>query len=371
MAEQQARIGVGIIGTGGISRAHVRGYSAFPDACRIVAVCDIDAERAKEAAAQIGDDVAHYDSYESMLQRDDIELVSVCTPPFVHAPAAVAALEAGKHVLVEKPMAASPAECDAMIAAADRAGKLLSVVFQNRWRADWWRAKAVVDKGLLGPLHFGKADCLWWRGRKYYDLWWRGTWEQECGGATINHAIHLIDGFLWLMGDVESVYAEYHALNHAIEVEDTSMALLRFKSGAVGQITSSVSLHHNLDRVEITGESAGMSVPWAIHAMKERPNGFGDRDAERIHEIEGFASQINPPEHEGHANQIADVIDAIRTQRQPLVDGREGRRAVEVITAIYKSASEGTRVTLPLRPDDPFYTTAGLRENVKRLGAAK
>ena len=224
-----AKVGIGIIGTGSIAGAHLRAYARYPELCRVVAVADIDRQRAQKFAAGAGDSVAAYGDYKELLRRDDIDAVSICTPPFAHAEIAVAALNAGKHVLVEKPMAASLAEADAMLAAAEQNVKKLAVVFQNRWRHDWMRAKALIDGEHLGRILFGKGDCLWWRGDEYYDMWWRGTWEQECGGATINHAIHHIDAFLWLMG--EPVGDRWMgAVDHDIEVEDLSMAIVRFRA---------------------------------------------------------------------------------------------------------------------------------------------
>lgn len=359
-------LGIGLIGTGNIIRPHIEGYQAFPEACRIVAVADIDEARAQQVGQSIGPDVACYTDYQELLDRDDVQLVSICTPPFVHAPAAIAAMEAGKHVLVEKPMAASLAECDAMIAAAEKHQRKLSVVFQRRWHPDWWRAKALVESGLLGPLRIGKVDCMWWRGNRYYEVWWRGTWERECGGSTINHAVHHIDALLWFMGEPTSVYAELCTLTHEVEVEDTSLAVVQFASGAAGQILSTVSDQHNLDRIELTGEQAALSIPRAVNALSELENGFGKPDEAKIAELERFLEQVPMPSHTGHTGQIADMLEAIRDDRAPLIDGREGRRSLELISAIYKSGSTGERVTLPLSPDDPFYTVEGIRANVKR-----
>ena len=359
-------IGVGIIGTGGIARAHMRGYGSLADRCRIAAVADIDVERARQAAAEAGANVKVYDDYRRLLEDGEVDLVSVCTPPFVHAEIAIAALRAGKHVLVEKPMAASLEECDAMIRAAGESGRKLAVVFQNRWRHDWQMLRAVTDSGALGRLLLGKVDLLWYRGDRYYDVWWRGTWERECGGATINHAIHAIDGFLWLMGEPASVYADMDALDRNIEVEDFSAAIVRFRSGAMGQITSTVLAQQNLDRIDISGTRAGVSLPWSIYATTQREDGFPAPNPEVKAEIEAIAARVPEPRLKGHAAQIEDLLDAIESDRKPLVDGVEGRRAIELITGIYMSATLGGRVEFPLNPASPFYSTEGLRRSVKR-----
>lgn len=365
-------LGVGIIGSGSIAGTHAGAYLQFPDQCRIVATADLYLEKAQQLAGRSGPSVTAYADYRQLLEREDIALVSVCTPPFAHAEAAVAAAQAGKHVLVEKPLAASLAECDAIIAAAERSQIVLSGVFQNRYRPDYARARSLIQAGALGRILFGKMDCLWWRGRNYYDVWWRGTWEKECGGATINHAVHAIDSLLWLINEPPvSVYADMDTFTHDIEVEDLSVAIVRFASGALAELTSTVSAHQNRDRIEICGEQAAVSLPWELCAWRAQPNGFGLRDDERVAALQRHADVVAVSTRQGHAAQIEDVLRAIRTGEPPLITGREARKAIELITAIYKSATLGKRVSLPLASDDPFYTTDGLQAHVKRHPAAR
>ena len=159
-----------------------------------------------------------------------------------------------------------------MLAAAEQNDKKLAVVFQNRWRHDWMRAKALIDGEHLGRILFGKVDCLWWRGDEYYDMWWRGTWEQECGGATINHAIHHIDAFLWLMGEPEWVIAEMGAVDHDIEVEDLSMAIVRFRNGARTDHQHRRRMH-NFDRIGVRFEGE-LALPWAYTPLPRSRTGF-------------------------------------------------------------------------------------------------
>lgn len=362
------KLRVGIVGAGSIAHAHLNAYQQFADRCEVVAVADVFVEKAQEFAQQIGDSVRAYGDHREMLANEDIDLVSVCTPPFNHAPIAIDALQAGKHVWGEKPIAASLAECDQMIAAAERAGRVLAGVFQNRYRPEFQKAKHLLSSGAMGRLVLAKSDCLWWRGRSYYDLWWRGTWDKECGGVTINHAVHIIDAMLWLAGErVVSVYAEMDTYTHDVEVEDLSCAILRFESGAMASLVNTVCAHQNADRIEITCEHADLTLPALnIFAMRGFPNGFGEPDTQRIAELRAIADTAPVSPYGGHAAQLQDVLDAIQTGRQPEVSGAEARKSLEVITAIYKSASTGQRVNLPLSPNDPFYTTEGLRANVKR-----
>ncbi|MEW6048397.1 MAG: Gfo/Idh/MocA family oxidoreductase [Bacillota bacterium] len=298
-------------------------------------------------------------------------LVSICTPPYLHAPIALAALGAGKHVLVEKPMAASLQECDEMIAAAARAGRLLSVVFQNRFSPDIWRTKALVDSRQLGRLIFGKCETVWYRGQNYYDVAWRGTWETECGGAIMNHAIHSIDAFLWVMGEAASVYADMEALAHDIEVEDIAMAIVRFRSGAMGQVIGTVDGHRDYVAMEINGEHAAVAVPWELSAKLPDGRGFPVPNAALVDRLEQYANSVPLPAATGHTAQVGDLLRAIRTGGRPLADGIEGRRSIEFITAVYKSATTGERVNLPLDESDPFYTTRGLHGGVRRLALGK
>lgn len=365
-----SKIGVGIIGAGTIARAHLQAYQAWPGECQVVAVADVEPSRAQELAQAAGG-ARWYTDYRELLAQPDVDLVSICTPPYLHAPMAVDALAARKHVLVEKPMAASLEECDQMIAAAEAAGRVLSVVFQNRFRPDLWRAKALAASGLLGRLTFGKCETVWYRGRNYYHVPWRGKWETECGGAVINHAIHSIDAFLWIMGDAARVYAEMDALAHDIEVEDIGVAVVRFASGALGQVVGTVNGHRDYVALEVNGEDAAVAVPWTVAAKLPNAAGFPVPHDDLVARLEAYAQQVPLPAGSGHAAQVADVLRAIRTGGRVLVDGREGRRSIEFITALYKSASTGQPVSLPLAPDDPFYTTAGLRAHVRRLGAGQ
>lgn len=169
---------VAIIGTGAISPSHIEAYLQFKDRCKIVALCDLYPEKAEVRREQYGLEAKIAHDYKELLQ-DGIDLVSICMPPYVHAQVAVDFLNAGSHVIVEKPMAASLKECDDMIEAARNNGKVLSVIAQNRFRNPIMKLKQVLDSGLAGKILHAQVDSFWWRGHSYYDLWWRGTWEKE------------------------------------------------------------------------------------------------------------------------------------------------------------------------------------------------
>ncbi len=356
-------IRVAIVGTGNISNAHIKAYLAFPKRCRIVALVDIFPEKAEEKKRRYGlTDAQVYDDHRRILDRDDIDLVDICTPPYVHAEIAVNSLRAGKNVLGEKPMAASPEECDRMIRAMEESGKLLTVVAQNRFRTGYMNLKRVLDTGLAGDIVHAQADSFWWRGHCYYDLWWRGTWAKEGGGCTLNHAVHHIDMMLWLMGMPVEVQAMMSNTSHDnAEVEDLSIAVLRYVNGALGQITSSVVHHGEEQQIVLQGKRARISAPWKVSASVSRDNGFPAPNEKLEQEIDRYYRSLPGQPYEGHTALIDDVLRALETGGQPLISAQDGRRTVELITAIYKAAVTQRPVKLPLAADDPFYTVEGLQ----------
>lgn len=361
-------INVAIIGTGSIANSHIHAYLKFPERCKIVALADIYPEKAEAANEkhQLNAKVAA--DYKSLLEDPDIELVSVCTPPYTHAPIAVDFLNAGKHVLVEKPMASSLQECDEMNAAAKASGKKLSVIAQNRFLTPIMKLKQVLDTGLMGKIVHTQVDSFWWRGHSYYDLWWRGTWEKEGGGCTINHAVHHIDMLQWMMGMPAEVQAFMTNTSHDnAEVEDLSIAMLRYENGSLGQITSSVVHHGEEQQLIFQGEKARVSVPWKVKASTSRANGFPQPNPELEEQIQQTYDELDEVEHPGHTGQINDVLSAIEKGGEVLIDGIAGRGTLELITAIYKSASLGEKVNLPLSTQDPFYTREGIQQYAIRF----
>ncbi|MEH1129192.1 Gfo/Idh/MocA family protein [Micromonospora sp. CPCC 206061] len=361
---------VGIIGAGGIAGTHISGYQEFADECRIVAICDVTPARAKERRAKFGlDETRVYDSAEAMLAGEELDLVSITTPPSTHAELTITALRAGVNVLVEKPMAASLQECDAMLATAAESGKMLSVVAQNRFRDDMATLKEVLESGLIGTVSHVQVNSLWWRGRTYYDLWWRGTWASEGGGCTFNHAIHHIDLLLWMLGRPTSVTAVLANAQHDnAEVEDLSVAILQYDR-ALAEITSSVVHHGEEQAIVVHGQRARVSQPWHAMAETEQPNGFPapGGNPKLVAELNEFAEAHRPLPHLGHAGQIGDVLRALRAGRPPAVDGVDGRNAVELVTAIYESSIERRSVEFPLAQDDPYYHFGALAQRAPRF----
>jgi len=357
---------IGIIGTGGIADAHISGYLAFARDCEIAALADVIPGRAAQKAEAFGlTRAATFDDPLAMIASGLVDLVSIATPPSTHASLAIAALDAGIHVLVEKPMAPSLEECDAMLAAQERSGRVLSVVAQNRFRDDLAALKEVVDSGLLGSISHVRVDSAWWRGLPYYDLWWRGTWEKEGGGCTLNHAIHHIDLLLWLLGRPAEITAMLANAQHDnAEVEDLSVAVFRYERG-LAQLTSSVVHHGEEQAIVIQGANARVSQPFSVVAEQSRRDGFpaDGGDPEAVARIEELVAGRAPLAHLGHEGQIGDLLSAIREGRVPIAGGQDGRDAVEVVTAIYKSGFERQFVSLPITASDPYYRAGQLVAN--------
>ncbi|WP_159281995.1 Gfo/Idh/MocA family protein [Rahnella variigena] len=355
---------IAIIGTGNISHNHIQGYLEFADRCQIVALVDIYPEKAEEKKRHYGlTNAKVYASHEEILGDTEIDVFDVCTPPYVHAEISINALNAGKHVLCEKPMAASLQECDAMISAAKESGKTLSIIAQNRFTDAFWRLKKVLDSGETGKVCHAQVDSFWWRGHSYYDLWWRGTWEKEAGGCTLNHAVHHIDAIQWMLGFPSEVVSMItNAAHDNAEVEDLSAAIFKYDTGALTQLTASVVHHGEDQKIVIQGEKARISAPWDKYASISAPNGFpiDERDTDRENQLEDIYQSIPKLTYTLHIGQIDNFLTALETGTAPLIDGVQGKRSLELIAAIYKSAITRSIVTLPLASTDPFYQIGGL-----------
>lgn len=357
-----------IVGTGGIANEHIKALLAFPERCKIVALCDIYPQKAEAMKEKYGLDCAVFDDHHSMLDSEiQIDLVHVCTPPYVHCEIAVNSMNAGCNVLVEKPMATCLAECDEMLAAEKKNGVTMACIAQNRFRKSIYNLKKTLDSNLAGKICMAKVESAWWRGHSYYDLWWRGTWEKEGGGPTLNHAVHHIDMLNWMEGRMpESVMAMLTNVMHDnAEVEDLSLACLRYEDGSLAQITSSVVHHGEEQGIVLQCADARISAPWDVKAEVSQANGFpkSKGNTQLVQKIQNFWEQIPPLAYEGHTGEIDNVLGALETGEPPLITGEDGRKTVEVITAVYKSGFSGQVVKFPIRKEDAFYTFDGILKN--------
>ncbi len=362
-------INVAIIGTGKISPMHIGGYLKFPKRCKIVALVDIYPEKAKQKKAEYKLDCEVLDSHKKLLGRKDIDLISICTPPYVHCEIAKDFLDDGKNVIIEKPMAASLEECDIVLEAAKKSGAVLSVISQNRFKNSIWKLKKMIESGVAGKVLHAQVDSFWWRGHCYYDLWWRGTWEKENGGCTLNHAVHHIDILNWMMNGLPDKVSAFLAnvAHDNSEVEDLSSAILKYQEGALGNLTSSVVHHGEKQKIVIQCEKAMLSTPWEVACCKSREDGFSVIDKKGQKKIQSAYKAIPNLKFEGHTAQIDNVLTSIEKNEAPIVTGYDGRRALELIFAVYKSGAKGEIVNLPIKSSDAFYTQEGILNAMPRF----
>ena len=348
-----------VIGCGVNARKHAEQLSLIEDA-RLVAVADVDTAKAQELGGRHG--AAAYSNYREMLARSDIDIVNICTPSGMHADMAIAAAAAGKHAIVEKPMDISLDQADAMIAAFRTAGKKLCVISQHRFDAATVRVKQEIEQGRLGHVILAEAAVNWFRSQGYYDSGdWRGTWALDGGGALMNQSIHTIDLFQYLAGDVERVFAYTATLNHRrIEVEDVAIASVRFRSGGLGTIVGTTVAYPGISaRLEIFGtRGSALLESSRLTGLYHQPTDqtelrTKDRTAVNLaaHNEEGVAMEAADPAalaSDSHRLQFLDMMDAVRSGREPLVNGEEGRKGLEIILAIYASARAQQEVVLSL-----------------------
>lgn len=359
---------VAIVGTGAISPLHIEGFLSFSDEVTITALCDIYPEKAERIAKRFNLDVAIYDNHETMLENEQLDLVSVCTPPYVHAEIAIDAMKAGAHAVVEKPMASSLKECDEMNQTAKETGKLLSIISQNRFTNPMWKLKDMLDQKAIGKVLHTQVDSFWWRGHNYYDLWWRGTWEKEGGGCTLNHAVHHLDIFKWLNGMPDEITAVMSNVAHDnAEVEDLSIAIGKYSDGTLATLTSSVVHHGEEQQLVFQGEEGRLSAPFQVYASKAKENGFPEEDTGKMQRLTRQYDALDDLTYEGHTGQLNNVIQSILGKEELVVDGIQGKETLELIMAIYASSQSGEKVTLPLKDTHPFYTKEGVLEKAPRF----
>jgi len=350
-------INVAVFGTGAVARIHIDGYLSFFDRCRIKALCDIFPDKAEGLAKEKGlQEVLIFNDYRKALELEDIDLVSICLPPSVHSEVSISSLSAGKHVLVEKPMASSLEECDAMLVSKELSGKKLAVVSQNRFQTSMMRMKRLLDLRAAGKILHTTVNSYWWRGENYYDLWWRGTWEKEGGGCTLNHAVHHVDLLRWMLGMPEEVSAFFTNLHHSnSETEDFSATLLKYHDGSVAQLNASLVHHGEEQEMIFQCEKARISVPWKVVASTAKENGFPQDDPETVETLQQLYDSIPPCVNRGHTAQIEEMLNCLELGSEPSVTGYDGREALELILGIYKAASSRSIVSFPLKKSDPFY----------------
>lgn len=343
-----------LIGCGRIAVNHV--IAARANDLEFVAACDIDLDKIDDLFVRAGYEeapsVARYANYMEMLaEHPEIDLVAIATESGKHAAIAFDCIDAGKHIIIEKPIAMSIADAEEIVRRADEKGVKVSACHQNRFNLAIQQLRKAVDAGRFGRLSHGTIHVRWNRGRGYYDqAKWRGTWEQD-GGTLMNQCIHGVDLLRWMMGDeVDEVFgATRQRFHDYLEAEDVGVAVVKFKNGAVGTIEGTANVYpKNLEEtLYIFGETGTVKIGGTstnnIDVWNFADEIVGDE------ENKGLKEATSNVYGNGHTSLYADVIDAIKTDRTPYVDAVAGRNAVEMILAIYKSQKTGMPVKLPLK----------------------
>lgn len=364
MAEQ---LNTALVGVGKVTDLHAAALVNLPES-KFTAVCGRSREKTEKYAGRYG--VKAYTDVAEMVSKEKIDVVIICTPHPNHMEPTIAALEAGANVLIEKPMASSLEDCDAMIEASKRCEKQIGLICQRRWYPPAQRVKQAIEEGKIGKPVFGTVNMLGWRDKDYYDSdHWRGTWRAEGGGVLVNQAPHQLDLLQWYMGEIDECYGVWSNLNHPyIEVEDTANAILRFKSGGVANIIVSNSQKPGIyGKVHVHGETgasvgvqtdggamfvAGMSSIleppvndlWTVPGEEQMLQQWVKEDSDFFNELPNQMDYF-------HERNIEDFLRAILEGRKPLITGEDGRITVEIFTAIYRSTRDGKPVKWPLKPE--------------------
>lgn len=363
MSMDHKKLRTAIVGCGKVGAIHARALQSLPGS-EFVAACGRDRLRTEQFAA--AHRVLPFTDVVTMIDQARIDLAIICTPHPLHADAAIAAIQGGAHVLVEKPLAATLSDCDAMIEASRRYGRVLGTVCQRRFFAPCQRIRQAIDNGRIGRPILGTVAMFGWRDAAYYDSdAWRGTWLGEGGGVLVNQAPHQLDLLLWYLGEIDELYGYPVNLNHpTIEVEDSAVAVIRFKSGAIGNVVVSNSIHPALHgKVHIYGSNGaaigvqtdgGAMFIAGVSSITEPPvndlwtvPGEADRLQDWVAEDSAFFLQTEPIQYY-HERQVEDFLNAVTEGRPPLVTAEDGRRTVELFTAIYRSQRERRPLVFPL-----------------------
>ena len=360
------KIKTAVIGCGKVGHFHARAFQACPES-ELVACLGRDMKKTEEFAAIYG--IRAFTDLETMVRETGVQAVSICTPHPNHADIAVRCCELGLHIAIEKPLAASLEDCDAIIEAAKKNNVVGTTICQRRFYKPAQRVKKAIDDGKLGKPILGTVNMLGWRDMNYYHSDpWRGTWKGEGGGVLINQAPHQIDLLLWYMGEVEELYGMWDTLNHPeLEVEDTAACVIRFKNGAIGNIVVSNSQNPALfGNVRVHGSNgasvgvqtdggamfiagvSGIAEPpvndiWTVEGEADQLEAYKAADRE-------FFTSVNSTDY-FHTEQLSDFLKAIQNGTSPLITLEAGRQTVELITGIYRSMRDGKPVRFPLKPE--------------------
>lgn len=341
------KVRIALVGCGRISANHIQAIQSLNENFEWIAVCDLDATKAQDAARQTG--AMPYTSYQQMLDSEQIDVVSICTPSGLHVEHGIEAARHGVDVITEKPMATNLADANRLIQACEEAGVRLFVVKQNRLNSTLQMVKKAIDENRFGKIYMATVNVFWQRPQSYYDAAsWRGTWALD-GGAFMNQASHYVDMLKWLIGDVQSVFAVTDTMGRSIEAEDTGSAVMRFGNGAIGNMNVTMLTYPKnlVGSLTILGQN-GTVVVGGTSVNRIETWEFADQRAE---DSMIATLNYNPPSvyGYGHTGYYRNIAQVLQEGTAPLTDGKEGRKSIELLEALYLSARERREVVLPLK----------------------
>lgn len=346
------KIGYAVVGLG-IGNAHVDAAAAS-DKAELIAVCDLIQAKLDKITSRYPDTKCYLD-FDEMIKNPDIDIVSICLPSAMHAEYAVRAMEAGKHVLIEKPVDITPEQAVKIEEARLRLGVKAGVVHQNRNNACMKPMKEAIDSGRLGTVFLGTFAVKWYRDQRYYDGW-HGTWDMDGGGSLINQAVHTVDIMQWLMGDVESVTSQMGIFGHDLETEDMTASLIKFKSGAAATFVSTTCAYPGISTdIQVYGTNGSIEADADIlktWKFKTPCDSYDDEEEEEEAMLELYGggnravAKSDPMLVTGHASVVNDMIDAVINDRDPQILPMEAIKSVKIVNAVYESAKTGKTIFL-------------------------
>jgi predicted dehydrogenase len=347
------KLNVAVIGCG-IGANHIRsGYALNPDRFHVAAVCDLDEARARKVADELGVPRVTT-SFDEMLADPGIDIIDICTPPFLHFEQTMAALKAGKHVIVEKPHTSSVAEVDIVEREQARTGRKVMPIFQIRYGDGAQKAKRLIGAGIAGRLLVASAETLWTRDSEYYAVQWRGKWASELGGVLMAHAIHVHDLLFYLIGTPSKLFGRVATRVNPIETDDCASASVLMADGALVSLTACLGSQEQISRLRIAYENITFESNHDPYTPSMDPWRIIARNSEVQGQIDVCLADWTPVVY-GLGTQFARFHDALVSGDEPPVTLADARLAAGIVTAFYHSAENGVDVALPITPDHPKY----------------
>lgn len=346
------KLRIGVVGAG-IGREHISAFQRLNDWFTVEAICDTGAGRAQAVADEFGIPCAE-SSFDALCRRDDIDIVDICTPSYLHYEQSLQALAAGKHVICEKPIGASLQQVDELAATARRAGRTLMPIYQYRFGHGAQSLKHLVETGITGPAYLTTAETAWRRRGPYYEGTWRGKWESELGGALVTLAIHAHDLITYILGPVASVYARTVTVVNAIETEDTVSASLQMADGSLCSLSVTTGSAREISRHRFCFRNLAAESPVEPYANTRGPWRF-DPDTPAVQAQIDEALRNFTPLPEWFEGQFYRYAQALEQGKELPVTLHDAHVSLELITALYKSGATGQPVSLPILPDDEWY----------------